>query len=153
MRVVPSTPEEADRLLTGARAAFSDRLQKHRGLGREDADARAAAEVAALLPQGSSTPDHVFLSAHHGDELLGGLWAALQGPDRAGSACIHHVEVAPAARRQGVAARLVREASAAVRAPGVTHLGVHVLGDDAGATALYQRLGFTVTAQQMSLEL
>ncbi len=47
VRVVPSTLEEADRLLIGARAAFSDRLQRHRGLGREDADARAAAEVAA----------------------------------------------------------------------------------------------------------
>ena len=153
VRVVPSTPEEVERLLTGARATHADRLQRHRGLGREDAAARAADEVAALAPQGSATPDHVFLSAHHGDELLGGLWAALQGPDRAGSAWIHHVEVVPAARRQGVAARLVREAAAAVRAPGVTHLGVRVLGDDAGAGALYARLGFTVTAQQMSLEL
>jgi ribosomal protein S18 acetylase RimI-like enzyme len=52
-----------------------------------------------------------------------------------------------------VAAQLVRRAADAVRERGATHLGLDVFGDNHGASALYDSLGFTVTAQQMALPL
>jgi ribosomal protein S18 acetylase RimI-like enzyme len=77
----------------------------------------------------------------------------VQGPGRAGAAWIYHLQVEPAARRQGVAAQLMRHAATAVRERGAQHLELNVFGDNSGAIALYESLGFAVTAQQMSLPL
>jgi ribosomal protein S18 acetylase RimI-like enzyme len=47
----------------------------------------------------------------------------------------------------------VREAAEAARERGAIHLGLNVFGDNAGAIALYEALGYTVTAQKMILPL
>jgi hypothetical protein len=45
------------------------------------------------------------------------------------------------------------DAAEAARERGATHLGLNVFGDNTGAIALYQALGYTVTAQRMILPL
>jgi ribosomal protein S18 acetylase RimI-like enzyme len=48
---------------------------------------------------------------------------------------------------------LITAAGDAVRALGADSLGLNVFGDNAPAIAVYDSLGFQVTAQQMSLPL
>ncbi|HEY0402812.1 MAG TPA: GNAT family N-acetyltransferase [Blastococcus sp.] len=75
------------------------------------------------------------------------------GAGPCGRAWVYHLEVHPRARRQGVAALLMREAVEAARERVASLLGLNVFGDNAGAIALYEALGYTVTAQQMILPL
>ena len=151
--VSSASPEEIDRLVAGARAAYSAGLQAQRGFSPDAAAAKALSDVAELLPDGPETTGQAFLSVRRGDEVLGGVWVAQQGPDRGGGAWVYHLEVWPEFRRRGVAARLLRAAAVAARERGATHLGLNVFGDNAGAIALYEALGYRVTAQQMVLPL
>jgi ribosomal protein S18 acetylase RimI-like enzyme len=95
----------------------------------------------------------VFLSARRGGQVVGGVWAAVQGPNRAGQAWVNFVWVDPAVRRQGLARRLMDATAAEVRSRGAHHLALNVFGDNSGAIALYDALGFQVVAQQMTLPL
>jgi ribosomal protein S18 acetylase RimI-like enzyme len=68
-------------------------------------------------------------------------------------AWIYHVWVEPAARGRRLSGRLISAAGEAVRQQGADSLGLNVFGDNVAAIAVYDALGFTVTAQQMSLPL
>lgn len=151
--VSPATADEIERLVASAGSVYAAGLQTQRGLTEEAATAKARADVAAILAEGPATLGQIFLAARRGNQPLGGIWLAVQGPDRAGGAWVYHLEVDDGARRQGVAARLMRAAADAARQRGATHLGLNVFGDNAGAIALYEGLGYTVTAQQMTLPL
>lgn len=56
--------------------------------------------------------------------------------------------VRPAARRQGLAARLLTEAAAAAAARSATRLFLEVAADNAGALALYDGAGFAVAGRR-----
>ncbi|TQN42401.1 acetyltransferase (GNAT) family protein [Blastococcus colisei] len=146
----PATPAEAEQLLADSRRIFAESLTRHRGLSAEEAAAKAAGDTAALLPDGAGTPGHLFLAARREGNLTGGVWVAMRGPDRPDAAWIYHLWVAPSERRRGLGRRLVEEAADAVRERGARHLQLNVFGDNTGAIALYERMGFSITAQQMS---
>jgi ribosomal protein S18 acetylase RimI-like enzyme len=151
--ISPAGADEAAVLLTSARATYAAGLRAQRGLSAEDAEQKADGDVAALLPEGELTPGHVLLVAREEGSYVGGIWTAVQGPDRAGMAWIYHVWVEPAARGRRLSGRLISAAGDAVRQQGADSLGLNVSGDNAAAIAVYDALGFTVTAQQMSLPL
>ena len=113
-------------------------------------DEEAERDTERFVPDGAATAGAVFLAARRDGRLLGGVWAGVQGPDRAGEAWIYFLWVDPAERRQGLARRLVEATAAVVRERGATDLALNVFGDDAGAIALYRSLGFRVLTQQMS---
>src|SRR5687767_3943972 len=95
----------------------------------------------------------VFLGARRDGQLVGWVWAAVQGPNRADESWIYLLWVDPAIRRRGLARRLVDATAAEVRQQGAQHLALNVFGDNAGAIALYDALGFRVVAQLMTLPL
>ena len=148
-----ATPREADALLVTARSTYAGGLQAQRALSQDQAADRAAGDVARLLPQGPATAGHLFLTGRRGGQVLAGIWVAIQGPGAVGQAWIHHLWVEPAARRSGAARTLVLAAAAAAREHGAQQVGLNVFGDNHAAIALYDRLGFAVTEQQMSLPL
>jgi ribosomal protein S18 acetylase RimI-like enzyme len=153
VEVCPADAAEADELLISARSTYASGLRSQRGFPAEDADRKAAEDVAALLPDGKGTDGHVLLVARDGGRYVGGIWVAVQGPDRPGTAWIYHVWVEPSARGRRVSRRLIEAAGNTVRERGAQALGLNVFGDNAPAIAVYDALGFTVTAQQMSLPL
>lgn len=61
-------------------------------------------------------------------------------------AMIHAVEVLPAMRRRGMAEWLLRQAAVWAKAQGASRLGLAVGAENAPATALYGKLGFTPVA-------
>jgi ribosomal protein S18 acetylase RimI-like enzyme len=151
--ISPATAEETERFLASARDTYAAGLRSQRGFSAEDADRKAADDVAALLPDGKDTVGHVLLAARAGGRYLGGIWAAIQGPDRPGTAWIYHVWVEPTARGQRLSARLIDAIGNAEHEHGADSLGLNVLGDNTPAIAVYDALGFRETAQQMSLPL
>ncbi|WP_176445369.1 GNAT family N-acetyltransferase [Blastococcus mobilis] len=150
VQISPATPDEVEHLLAASRHAFAESLARHRGLSPADAAEKADRDTAALLPDGAGTEGQVFLAARRGGDLAGAVWAAVQGPDRPDAAWIYFVWVAPAGRRRGLGRRLVEEAATAVRTRGARYLQLNVFGDNTAAIALYESMGFTVAAQQMT---
>ena len=153
VEISPCTEAEATALLERSKATYVESLQRRRGLSPQEARTKADADTAGPLPQGVRTPGMVFLSARRGGQVVGGVWAAVQGPNRAGQAWVNFVWVDPAVRRQGLARRLMDATAAEVRSRGAHHLALNVFGDNPGAIALYDALGFQVVAQQMTLPL
>ncbi|HLM04103.1 MAG TPA: GNAT family N-acetyltransferase [Blastococcus sp.] len=153
IEISPATDEEAAALLERSKETYVEGLQGRRGLTAEEASAKADADTGRLVPDGGRTPGAVFLTARQDGRVLGGVWAAVQGPDREGEAWIYFLWVDPAERRRGLGRRLVERTAADVRSRGAAHLALNVFGDNTAAIALYEALGFRVGAQQMTLPL
>jgi ribosomal protein S18 acetylase RimI-like enzyme len=66
---------------------------------------------------------------------------------------VQSVYVDPVARRRGVAAALLAEAASFSREHGFDHIHLDVLTSNHGALAVYERLGFVVYQQRMSVSL
>ena len=148
-----ATEAEASALVGRSKDDYVESLQDRRGLSLQEARAKADRDTDGLLPQGAHTPGMVLLAARRGDRLVGAVWAAVQGPDRTGEAWIYFLWVDPTVRRQGLARRLMEATAAEVRRHGAEHLALNVFGGNTSAIALYDALGFRVTAQQMTLSL
>jgi len=78
--------------------------------------------------------------ARHADQPAGAAFAALHED----IAMIHAIEVAPAHRRRGVGANILRAAAHWAQDRGAARLGLAVTRENAGANALYASLGMTV---------
>lgn len=81
--------------------------------------------------------------ARHSDRPAGAAFVAIFGT----AAMIHAIEVAPAHRRKGVGANILRAAAHWAQDQGATQLGLAVTRANAGANALYASLGMTVVGQ------
>jgi ribosomal protein S18 acetylase RimI-like enzyme len=85
-----------------------------------------------------------------GDERrLGVLWVAVQ--KRAGKrvAYVYDIYVDPAHRRQGHATGALQALDSKAGDLGFSGVALHVFGHNAGAQALYEKLGFVVTDSTM----
>lgn len=110
---------------------------------------RSRADFAKALPDGLATRDTSLVVLTVDGEQVGHLWL---GHRRPGAETFgFDLEIAPGRRRQGwgraaiaLAARLAGEA-------GDTRLGLHVFGDNAGATTLYESEGFEVRSTKHDL--
>lgn len=76
------------------------------------------------------------------DHILGSCQTSPLSP---GSVCLHHVEIQTALRGKGLGTALVRLLLAELAANGVTHVLLHVSGDNLPAVALYKKTGFCIT--------
>ncbi len=59
--------------------------------------------------------------------------------------CLHHVEISSPFRQKGLGTALIRLLLETLAAEGVTHVLLHVAGDNSPAVALYKKTGFCVT--------
>ena len=66
-------------------------------------------------------------------------------------AYVHHLSVAPEARRRGVGLKLMRHAAGEIRAHGIRRWMLHVLADNAAAQALYALLGLERAGRSTTL--
>ena len=100
-----------------------------------------------LLPDGLATPSHYLFSIRDAaDEVnVGMIWIAAQ--ERAGKrvAYVYDVSVKPEHQRKGHATRAFVALEAEVRRLGLTGIALNVFGHNAGAQALYLKLGYQPT--------
>lgn len=114
-----------------------------------EAEEKAAAELAGLLPDGPETTDMVFLTAEDSGRPIGRLWLALQKP-RPGEAWIYYIEVDEAERNKGYGRLLLAAGEAEATARGMARLGLNVFGANTTARRLYESAGYETMSLQMS---
>jgi ribosomal protein S18 acetylase RimI-like enzyme len=112
----------------------------------DDALERAAADFAALLPDGRATAGHEVQSMVDAvGERVGYVWFAIEERPFGRVVFIYDIAVDPAHRRKGHAQAALAAIEAFARANGCVGVQLHVFGDNAGARALYQRAGYVET--------
>jgi ribosomal protein S18 acetylase RimI-like enzyme len=97
-----------------------------------------------LLPQGLATADNYLFSILAEDEQtrVGSLWMALQERAEARVAYVYAVSIEPDRRRRGHATRAFLALEDIVRGLGLSGIALHVFAHNAGARALYAKLGY-----------
>ncbi|MDJ0381713.1 GNAT family N-acetyltransferase [Streptomyces sp. G-G2] len=120
-----------------------------RGLSPEAALAKSTASHAAELPQGPDTPGVDLLVLEAAGAPAGHIWIGRV----AGQAYVFDVEVAAGQRGQGRGRSLMLLAEKAVRAAGLTTLGLHVLAGNTPAERLYESLGYRTVRTNFAKEL
>ncbi|HYB86247.1 MAG TPA: GNAT family N-acetyltransferase [Streptosporangiaceae bacterium] len=135
-------------------AVRSARPGDEAGLARLDAAAWTPASGFPSVTERASDPFFTFFTASGppGEYLVAELDGRLAGyvrlrpvtelRENAHVLGIMGLAVAPDARRQGVASALLAAAERHARARGARKLSLHVLGTNAAAERLYERLGF-----------
>jgi len=100
--------------------------------------------------------DVVLLVAERAGALVGYAYGRMEERDwnQLLDACgaLHDVWVEEGERRHGVARRLIEAAIAALRAKGAPRVVLHTAAANAGAQALFARLGFRATMIEMTRE-
>jgi GNAT superfamily N-acetyltransferase len=124
-----------------------------RDLEPDAALAQSAGEFASLLPDGISSPDmHLFTAVVDGAPAGIG-WFELRQRASGTSAWIYDIRLDGDRRGQGLGRALLEAMHDAARGLGATSMTLNVFGDNHTAIRLYETSGYTVTAQQMKLDL
>jgi ribosomal protein S18 acetylase RimI-like enzyme len=112
----------------------------------EESLARSKKENDELLPQGLQTPDnHLFTIVDSKSAAVGMLWFAVKTKFNARIAFVFDVSVNPDRQRQGHATRAFEDLEDEVQRLGLSGIALHVFGHNAGARALYTKLGYEPT--------
>ncbi len=115
----------------------------------EEAEAAARGQHAQILPRGFDTPGHEFLRIHSGDgTAVGRLW--FLADTAACEAYLYDISIDEAQRRKGYASAAIGLVEARARAAGCTRIGLNVFEPNAGAQALYRKLGYETATRFMN---
>ncbi|MFI5930919.1 GNAT family N-acetyltransferase [Actinoplanes sp. NPDC051494] len=134
--------------------ATAEAMAEAEGFTVREAEARATQGIADLLPQGPATPGQVLRRAVVGGGAeVGWIWVSLPGTLMPGMAWISSLEVDPAFRRRGWAARILELTERDLAGRGITTVGLNVFGSNVTAQRLYERQGYAITNQQWAREL
>ena len=99
-----------------------------------------------MLPLGLETPEnHLYAIVDSQSALVGILWFAVKKKFDARIAYVFDVSIRPERQREGHAMRAFLALEEEVRRLGLSGIALHVFGHNAGARALYERLGFRPT--------
>ena len=147
-------PMSAEKFVHYQVAAVAGYAEDNVASGRwpeEGAIERSQADFAESLPQGLQTPDNYLFEITAGDDgvCVGYIWFAVVEKNGLRSAFVFDVEIKPEFRRQGHAAAAFAALEPLVRKLGLSSIGLHVFSQNAGAQALYRKLGYGVTSVNM----
>ncbi|HEY7936210.1 MAG TPA: GNAT family N-acetyltransferase [Candidatus Limnocylindrales bacterium] len=116
----------------------------------EGAEARAAAVLAVLLPDGQATTDHQFKSILNEDGLVvGALWFAPDRVDGRRAIFIWDIVIAEDFRGRGYGRAALAALEPIARSLGYDEIGLHVFGDNEIARDLYRSAGYVETNVSM----
>jgi ribosomal protein S18 acetylase RimI-like enzyme len=128
-------PDYAEGHLRAGRWTATNALERSRG------------EIEQLLSRGVETPDQYLRTIRDGTsgQRVGEVWYALQRQEAWPQLFVYWIGIDPTARRKGYASQVFGELEAEARRLGASRVALHVFGDNRGAIALYEKLGFTAT--------
>jgi GNAT superfamily N-acetyltransferase len=143
---------EYDEFIRHSHRGYAEQIAAAGDVTPEDARAKAAHDLASVLPRGRGTDGHLFFVAlDDGGERVGHLWLALRAPGGASAGgWVYDVEVRPQLRGRGLGRAIMEQAERELAARGVGRVGLNVFGFNTTAIELYRSLGYHVTAMQMS---
>jgi ribosomal protein S18 acetylase RimI-like enzyme len=122
---------------------------------KEEAEERAAADTAKLLPAGLATEDMLFYMGETADgEVVGWVWLCLKSPrGDQGYAWIYDIEIVAEQRGKGHGRALLTAAEAELRVRDVPAVALNVFGPNIVAQRLYAAAGYELMSQQLRKEL
>jgi GNAT superfamily N-acetyltransferase len=142
----------AERFITYRAALAADygrNIAESGAMPEREAMAKGEADIARLLPDGIDSEGHLLLTAYDGDAEVGLLWLHLEKKSDGLHAFGYDFSVREDLRRGGYGRAIMVAAERECRERGVVSVGLSVFGFNVGAQALYEQMGFEVTAVQM----
>ncbi len=116
----------------------------------DEAQARADAEFARLLPDGLATPGHELRSiVTESGEVVGSLWFAPLREIGSGECFIYDIVVNEDARGRGYGRAAMAALEPLARSLGYDRIGLHVFGANQVARELYRTSGYVETDVMM----
>jgi ribosomal protein S18 acetylase RimI-like enzyme len=146
----PMTRAEFDEWLPRQLAGYAAQIAASGAMPEAEAWEKARRDTARSFGAGYDTPGQLLFLVLAGQRPVGSLWLAVPGPDPdQRMAWVYDIEVDEEHRGRGYGRAAMRLAENEVRSRGMTSLGLNVFGQNAVARALYESLGYEVTALQM----
>ena len=154
LRLRPMTADEFRAYRQHSVATYADDLVRNVKLSPEAAQARSAAVLHELLPEGLGTQDHWIEVAEdeHGMRV-GVLWFARRATPAGDIAYLFDIEVEEAARGRGLGRRIMELFEGEVAALGLGRIELNVFGHNDVARRLYEDLGYVEMSRQLFKEL
>ncbi len=143
----PMTEAEFAAFSDGEVETFAEELVSS-GMDRDHALERSRVMFGELLPDGLTSPGMEFHVAEVEGDPVGELWLSTD----ATLAFVYNVKVRPDQRRKGYGAAIMNAAARRCRELGHPVLGLNVFGHNAGARALYDKLGYLVSHDYVALD-
>ncbi|WP_238449342.1 N-acetyltransferase [Micromonospora sp. 4G55] len=153
IRLEPMTEARYARYRERAEVDYADSIAASGLLPPSEARDKARRDHARLLPDGLRTEGQRLCIAYAGDDEVGVLWLHLERRSDGLHASVYDVEVRADRRRRGYGRAMMRAAEQLCRELGVVSIGLNVFGQNSGARALYEQLGYEVTSVQMAKRL
>jgi ribosomal protein S18 acetylase RimI-like enzyme len=146
VRLRPMTSAEFDALRGPLLSGYSAAHVEAGTWTQDEAEERAAAQLAELLPAGVDTAGMlVLIGENSAGERVGHLWLAIDERPGAGTgAYIYDIEITADRRGQGYGRALLKAADAEATRHGATSIGLNVFGSNHVARALYESAGYEI---------
>jgi ribosomal protein S18 acetylase RimI-like enzyme len=143
------TREEYDAYRVLAEDEYAESIARSGLMPEAEARRKSREDFARILPDGFDSEGHLFWTAYDGGRDVGMLWLKLEHSSEGTIAFGYDFAVKPELRRSGYGRAIMAAAEDECRRRGVVSVGLNVFGDNLAAQALYEQMGFQVTAIQM----
>jgi ribosomal protein S18 acetylase RimI-like enzyme len=140
--------QEFDTFLDGSAESYILELTSA-GMTPESAREMGEQQLAELIPAGLASPGALFHTAWVGDTAIGSLWLSTDRP----MAFVYDIVVDESQRRRGYGEAMMNAGARLCRDLGHPALGLNVFAHNPGARALYDKLGYRVTADFRTVDL
>jgi ribosomal protein S18 acetylase RimI-like enzyme len=148
------TADEFRRYYRRSVASYAEDMVRNVRLERAAAEARSAAVLRDLLPEGLGTRDHWIRVAEDGHGVpVGVLWFARRSTPAGDIAYLFDIEVEEAMRGRGYGRRLMELLEDEVAALGLGRIELNVFGHNDVARRLYEDLGYVEMSRQLFKDL
>ena len=127
------------------RSEYARGLVEHAGLSREEAEAKVARDVPAVLPGGVATEGTWIWAVEADGRRVGTVFLGL----RDGGAWLYDITIDENERSRGHGRGAMTALEAEVRALGYDGIGLNVWGGNEVARGLYRSLGWTEQSVHM----
>ncbi len=109
-----------------------------------DACQQAERQFDQILPEGLATPNQFFYSIEDASlpAIVGWIWFALQVAPPRPSVWLSGFVIHEPFRRQGYGTQALQVLEVKVKDMGIDNIGLHVVGHNHAARALYEKLGY-----------
>ena len=139
---VDLTDAEFDAYIASTVPMYAEALARALGTPPAAALERATKQIADLLPNRRTTPDHRFLRVVLEGIALGTLWIGPQREAQPPCLYVYDIVIDEAARGRGVGTRVMRWVEHEATRLGLHAVTLSVAAHNEGAVRLYERLGF-----------
>lgn len=128
---------------------YAKEIARNNNSSFEDALKRSKEQTSSLLSAGLDTPDQRLwmVVADETNEAVGYLWCHVDSAKK--RSFIYDIEMFEAQRGHGYGTATLNVLEEVLRSEGITHIGLHVFGDNTRAQALYNKQGYQITGISM----